>query len=54
MAVEWAETKMDLSRDRSVYLTHLMFNSFAGTTWGGTANPVLRILQIISTTKTMW
>ena len=53
MAVEWAETKMDLSRDRSVYLTHLMFNSFAGTTWG-TASPVLRILQIISTTKIMW
>ncbi|MDD2439514.1 MAG: formylmethanofuran dehydrogenase subunit A [Methanosarcinaceae archaeon] len=31
--IEWAETKMDLARERSVYLTHLMFNSFAGTSW---------------------
>ena len=33
MEVEWAETKMNPAKNRSVYLAHLMFNSFAGTTW---------------------
>ena len=39
MDVEWAETKMDPARDRSVYLAHLMFNSFGRHHMGRLSNP---------------
>ncbi|WP_462272268.1 formylmethanofuran dehydrogenase subunit A [Methanohalophilus sp.] len=33
MGVEWAETKFDPTKDKSIYLTHLQFNAFGGTSW---------------------
>jgi len=48
MDVEWAETKIDPSRNRSVYLSHLMFNGFAGTTWADCESGVKDVADYIN------
>ena len=51
MNVEWAETKIDPSRDRSVYLTHMQFNAFAGTSWRDFESGVKPLADYINKNK---
>ncbi|WP_440952281.1 formylmethanofuran dehydrogenase subunit A [Methanococcoides sp. FTZ1] len=50
MDVEWAETKIDPSRDQSVYLTHMMFNAFGGTSWRDFESGVKPLTDYINST----
>lgn len=50
MDVDWAETKVDPTRDQSVYLTHLQFNAFAGTSWRDFESGVKPITDYINKT----
>ncbi|MCD4704267.1 MAG: formylmethanofuran dehydrogenase subunit A [Methanosarcinaceae archaeon] len=50
MGVEWADTKMDLKRDQSVYLTHMQFNAFAGTSWRDFESGVKPLADYINNT----
>lgn len=50
MDIEWAETKIDPSRDQSVYLTHMQFNAFAGTSWRDFESGVKPLADYINNT----
>ena len=48
--VEWAETKVDPTRQESVYLTHAQFNSFGGTSWGDFESKTKEIIDYVNKT----